>query len=866
MKRIAVLFLLTSGFGCRTQAQPELVSPPRANGDSSMRARSAQPVGPEGLFATFDDGNTRVVTVVRSPNFSLLGAESIHAAVAPMFSAQFTGELNVSEAGDYQFWFQPATLTVDGQSVGEKPIALAAGKHAIVMMYRRTAEEARLQLEWAMKDAFAREPVPTSAFSHVGWSDEAELWRRVDSGRRLADELGCRNCHTNPGDDTTSKPFLEATRRGRGPGLRDAGRNLQAGWIYRWLENPRAIRSTAKMPQVLATDDERRNVTAYLMSLREEDGYASAGVTEIEHTGALDAEESKAMVAVRDKVGCTACHGDKDDKLSLAQAGSKFTPRGVYQRIARPESLEHSGRMPNFRLGHADSELLARFLVTRRDPALEGAVPAGDAALGRDLFLTRGCLNCHQTRVGDETLASQLKAKPLADLQGAAGCLAPAPPSGAARYALSPDDRDDLALFLASVRNVSEAPSFELARTIESRRCNACHEIDKPARTAFDDKPPALGDVGNKLRPDWIRSALTSLHSNRPLRPWMSLRMPHFQGAEQLGDWFASVAGAERRPQTVPTPGPELDRQVQEGAALIGQGEGGLSCVTCHRFGEFDPKSATPAPNLVSVVTRIRPEWFGRWLRDPLRVTPGTQMPAFFAGVDPEWSDTRIAALWAALSRGANMPTPIGVDLSKAGIVLVPQKTPMVVRTFITGGATRSIAVGFPGGPNYAYDAEGCRLQFIWNGGFVDMDPAWNGRGGEEARVLGERFFVAKAGAPLTALDGQSLPVRFRGYSLDSKGIPSFDFTAGSVSVREKLMPIKAAAGHVAIERQIELLGVQTELRFAIGDSATSTVIVSGAPVENGLVVIRPSGKKPVRFTIRITDTLPLKAAVGVAH
>ncbi|MDZ4694568.1 MAG: c-type cytochrome [Deltaproteobacteria bacterium] len=866
MKRIAVLLVLTSGVACRTQTQPELVSPPRASGDTSLRRRPAQPAGPAGLVASFDDGKTKVVTVVPTPNFSLLAAESVHPAVAPMFSAQFSGELDVGEAGDYQFWFQPATLTVDGQEVGDKPISLSAGKHTVAMTYRRTADDARLQLEWAKAEFFEREPVPTSAFSHVGWSDEAEAWRRVDNGRRLADTLGCRNCHTNPGDDTASKAFLDATRRGRGPGLRDAGRNLQAGWIYRWLENPRAIRNTAKMPQVLTTDDERRNVTAYLMSLKEEDGYASAGVSEIEHTGALGAEETKAMVAVRDKVGCTACHEDKSEKLSLAQTGSKFTARGLYQRIARPEWLEHSGRMPNFRLGHANSELLTRFILTQRDPALEGAVPAGDVALGRDLFLSRGCLNCHQTKVGDVILPSQLKAKPFADLQGAEGCLAPTPPPHAARYALSPEDRDDLALFLASGRNVSEAPSFELARTLESRRCNACHEIDRPAGTAFDDKPPALGDVGNKLRPDWIRLAVTDLHNNRPLRPWMSLRMPHFHGVEHIGDWFASVAGAERRPQPVAAPEPALDRQVQEGAALIGQGEGGLSCVTCHRFGEFDPKSATPAPNLVSVVTRIRPEWFGRWLRDPLRVTPGTQMPAYFAGVDPEWSHTRIASLWTALSRGANMPTPIGVDLSNAGIVLVPQKTPMVMRTFIAGGTARSIAVGFPGGPNYAYDAESCRLQFIWNGGFVDMDPAWNGRGGEEARLLGERFFIAKAGAFLSALDGQALPMHFRGYSLDKKGIPSFDCTAGTISVHEKLVPIKAGAGHMAIERQLELGGVQTELRFAIGDSATSTVTVTGAPVENGLIVIRPSGKNPVRFTIRITDTLPVKAAASLAH
>jgi len=865
MKRAVACMALLGGLACRSQTEPALVSPPRANAPSLL-GRPAQPVGPAGLFATYDDGKTHVVTVVPTANFSLIGSESVHPAVAPMFSAQFSGELQVAEAGDYRFWFQPATLKLDGKDVSDKPVTLSAGAHQIEIAYRRAAEGARLQLEWAMNEGFAREPVPASAFTHVGWTDEAETWRRIDNGRRLADELGCRNCHTNTGDNVASKPFMEATRRGRGPGLRDIGRNLKSRWVYQWLENPRALRKGAKMPQMFVSDGDLRDITAYLMTLKEDDGYASAGVTEIEHTGPLNAEETTAMEAVRDRIGCTACHGEAEGKLSLGKAGSKFTARGLYQRIARPDEQEHSGRMPNLRLGHANSELLARFIATKQDPALEGDVPAGDAESGKAIFLSRGCLNCHQTKLGDVVLQTELKAKSLAELPSTGGCLAPSPPAHAPRYALSAEDRDDLALFLASVRNVAEAPSFELARTFESRRCNACHETDKPAGTSFDDKPPALGDAGNKLRPEWIGSFVSNSNNPSVLRPWMSLRMPHFAGLSRVGDWMASVAGADRQPPKVAPAPAELDRQVQEGVALIGKGENGLSCVTCHRFGDFDPKSATPAPNLVTAVTRIRPEWFVRWLRDPLRVSPGTQMPAFFAGVDPEWSDARITALWTALSRVNNIPTPIGVDMSNTGIVLVPEKTPMVMRTFINGGVTRSIAVGFPGGPHYAFDAEGCRLQFIWKDGFVDMDPAWSGRGGEEVKVLGERFFLAGAGPALTRQDGAALPMRFKAYALDAKGVPSFEYSAGAVSIVEKSTPEKAADGHVALSRQMTLTGVDAELRLAPGTQAHSAITVTGAPFENGVVVIRPSGKKPVRFTIRITDTLPVKPAATAAH
>lgn len=73
----------------------------------------------------------------------------------------------------------------------------------------------------------------------------------------LNEELGCLACHR-----------IGKNGAFGGPVLTQAGRRLKAGWIYRWLQNPKHFQPKTPMPRVELTEEEARAITAYLSSLR----------------------------------------------------------------------------------------------------------------------------------------------------------------------------------------------------------------------------------------------------------------------------------------------------------------------------------------------------------------------------------------------------------------------------------------------------------------------------------------------------------------------------------------------------------------------------------------------------------------------
>ena len=75
----------------------------------------------------------------------------------------------------------------------------------------------------------------------------------------------------------------------------------------------------------------------------------------------------------------------------------------------------------------------------------------------------------------------------------------------------------------------------------------------------------------------------------------------------------------------------------------------------------------------------------------------------------------------------------------------------VVMRVHVEGASARTIAVGLPGGMNYAFDAARCSVQFGWAGAFLDVSPDRDGRGGRPCKTLGVRAGVGDVGFPLRA-------------------------------------------------------------------------------------------------------------------
>ncbi len=122
---------------------------------------------------------------------------------------------------------------------------------------------------------------------------------------------------------------------------------------------------------------------------------------------------------------------------------------------------------------------------------------------GRKLFGTLGCASCHQLKEDNKQLASELKAKPLSKLAANGGCLAESAQRGLPFYPLSPSQRSALSASLSSLVGATEpTPSESIAHSLLSFNCYACHERGglggvEPIRNAhFETQIPEMGDEG----------------------------------------------------------------------------------------------------------------------------------------------------------------------------------------------------------------------------------------------------------------------------------------------------------------------------------------------------------------------------------
>ena len=155
-----------------------------------------------GLVGSYRDSRHSVQLVVSSPNFYLEAGESLHPSLAADFESEWTGWISILRAGVYSF--RGADVTVAGRAVGEPGEILDPGRQPIRIGYHREAGPAALRLEWKAEH-FDWEPVPTDRFFH----DPAELDGQaalVEEGRRLAENLGCANCHDPESSSLRARP------------------------------------------------------------------------------------------------------------------------------------------------------------------------------------------------------------------------------------------------------------------------------------------------------------------------------------------------------------------------------------------------------------------------------------------------------------------------------------------------------------------------------------------------------------------------------------------------------------------------------------------------------------------------------------
>ena len=622
----------------------------------------------------------------------------------------------------------------------------------------------------------------------------------IGQGRVLIEELRCAWCHAGP------------VKRKLGPDLSEVGARVDAGYLRRFLLDPAEADPGTQMPDVLAMipADEREAtadvLTHYLTSLSAEK-FSRADV---------DGSMVGAGKKLFESVGCVTCH-TPGQGVGLKHVPAKYGLDSLSAFLFQPHHARPAGRMPDLNLTRGEARSIAAFLLGAKELKVTKLPPnPAKVTAGKAVFRNLNCTSCHKL----PNQKSQLK-MPMAELRAGRGCLAEQP-DGVPDFHLSAFQREAIGKALAGIQKPLP-DRLQVQHTMTAFNCIACHTRDGAGGVSnamfghfgTDEEglgnpgriPPTLDGVGAKLRPEWLRKVL---FDGATVRPYMHTRMPQF-GEANLRHLPGLLEKTDSFPVVeLPEPKREDRRTFREAGHLL-VGDKGLNCVACHNFnGKQSP--GLKGVDLLNSFERLQPSWFAHFMRDPQKFRPGIVMPNFWpdgkavrADVLEGQTEAQLQALWHYFSLGRSARDPSGIR--SVGTDLVVGDRTRVYRGRSRVAGYRGIAVGFPGGVNYAFNAQNGTLSALWQGEFVSV--YWGGQGAgnfnPKARAIelaqDVTFYrLAKADAPWPLrphmtkenpvnpdpLYPRNLGYRFEGYQLDVDGVPTFLYRTGAVSVADR--------------------------------------------------------------------------------
>ncbi|MGE3821435.1 MAG: c-type cytochrome, partial [Isosphaeraceae bacterium] len=814
--------------------------------------------------------DVKVAGVVARPSWEWLDAAPDLRIPNQGFRLRAAGLLLIQAPGAYRFHARTDgavrlllgdkdVLRGRGGFSGE-PVDLPPGFLRFALDYQRGTGPARLAIDWEGPD-FPREPLPARLLSHG--PDQAPPPDQFEAGRRLADRLGCVNCHDLPG--LVKHPTL-------GPPLRDAVATTRPQWLKAWLHDPLAVRPGTPMPRYGGglPQSEVDAIVAFLGGSRRTLSL-SAEVRMALNLGSVE----KGRLLFR-SVGCLGCHS-RSDAPEASGGGLRDACAPDLFGLGRERSaeriaafLEHprgdkvpSRHRPDLHLSAEEAAHLGVYLSSDVEPDAPADVPARSSTLatsGRQLVERLRCASCHEI----DGLSPPPDDLPIdRDKPGDRGCLAVVPKrNDVPQFGLSEAQRASLRAFVEG-RPVT-APVVSLATRADDamrrRNCLGCHVRDglggdelagRLAPLLARDRdlgplkgtltPPNLTAVGDKLRPEFLREAIRGQAPS--VRPWLSVRMPTYafepDEAETIGLAFQS---RDRTPpvkaaRTTTLEGP---RSSEIGAQLLGQK--GFGCLSCHVVAGRIPPGGEPetlGPDLALADRRMTERYFRRWISDPQRVIAGTPMPQFLKAVEgpglPPTLDEQLDAVWS-LIRSPDLGRAVAFGTRE--VLRQEGDRAIVVRDMVllpdapeTPYTPRGLAIGLQNGASLLFDTDRLTWLAWWRGGFLSRTKAgrlW------EWHPEGRRVWVANGRLSPVAIgvnaDGSArwpVEVRerfgsFRALEFLGRGV-RLVYTlnrpeGGSVEVVETIQPLGEGW-----ERRVEVSGTREGERPAIVEQPPPT-------------------------------------------
>ncbi len=482
---------------------------------------------------------------------------------------------------------------------------------------------------------------------------------QLNLGRYLLSRQGCVHCHMVKLPDGK---IIKATDDP--PSLSHIADKTTREWIYAWLKDPQAYAITATMPNFRLSDDDARDMSAFLI----------ANSTSVQgDTITLSAKASPDPTAGPSLYGesfCASCHAVQnaagnvvggDVGPELTRVGNKVKPEWLQAWLRNPRVYDTETAMPHYRFNDAQVATLSGFLLAKTDSELlandhlEAPTPE-QIAHGKHLVSDYGCASCHEitgikkpenfapelSRIGSKSV-TQLVFLPVMQhtLPDYIATKIKQPRSFAQnlkmpQYTFTPAQIDSLttALLAFNDRSFTLPPSLTVPAKPESDyqpagkagklmadlACFSCHRINGHG----GDMAPDLTWEGSSVQRQWL---VDFLKNPNTLRPALIRRMPRFNLTDaetnELTDYIMTVYQS-----------PAIDR---DSMPLSGypQGEvelgrqlfyGKYACQGCHIVDARVDKGYI-GPTLTHVGSRLTAAWIFQWMKNPQALRPGTLEP-----------------------------------------------------------------------------------------------------------------------------------------------------------------------------------------------------------------------------------------------
>lgn len=225
----------------------------------------------------------------------------------------------------------------------------------------------------------------------------------ISMGKKLFIGFGCYGCHSMPG--------LEE-QAGQGPSLLNVSKKVTADWMYAWIKNPRGWSHSTRMPNFMLSDEEAKQVTAFIMDRSKGSTYAPLA----HRSGNGDPLRGKQTFF---DAGCVACHAIDEYKSDpamrvkesnsfgpdLNKEGSKVTADWLFDWLKNPKNYQGHSRMPSLRLSDEEASDLTAYVMqhTGSNDSVKKSFSGDltnqkDIDAGEKLVKSYGCFGCHQIK------------------------------------------------------------------------------------------------------------------------------------------------------------------------------------------------------------------------------------------------------------------------------------------------------------------------------------------------------------------------------------------------------------------------------------------------------------------------------------